>query len=372
MNGHLLSKFSAAILTLVIAHPAFCGESQGAGDIGSGLTAQTNTPAQPRRLGRSPVETFRMLLAMQPEERMSHLQMYPPGLHERMIAKLQEYQALPEELREIEREVNDIILANYPVKAEEKSLSQAREEGAMALFGEKYGDTVRTITIVSNGTRYSYELCGGVHVGETAEIGQMVITSEGSVSAGIRRIEALTGRGAQAYIQENLDRLDYIAQKLGTTPEHTPERLNALQDELANSKKEIASLRREIARSNFNQLIDNMDRVNGVPVLIAQVTDINMDTMREMSDWFRNKIDSGVLVLGTVVEDRPQLLVAVSDDLTKKGLHAGNLIKGIASKVGGGGGGRPNLAQAGGRDASQLSAALHHASELISDSYQPE
>ena len=276
----------------------------------------------------------------------------------------------PTQMRTIEREVNDIILANYVVKAQEKSLTEARQEGAMALFGEKYDDTVRTISVVDNGSRYSYELCGGVHVNETAEIGQMILVSEGSVSAGIRRVEALTGRGANDYVQKNLGQLNQVAQRLGTTPEDTSERLSALQDELADSKKEVANLRREIARYNFNHLVENMDQVNNVPILIAQVEDVTMDNLREMSDWFRNKVDSGVLVLGTVVDNRPQLMVSVTDDLTKQGLHAGNLIKTLANKVGGGGGGRPNMAQAGGKDASELPAALDSARQLIAESYQ--
>ncbi len=272
------------------------------------------------------------------------------------------------EMQAIETEVNNIIMANFPVTAAEKSLDEARQEGAMALFGEKYSDWVRTVVIADNGSRYSYELCGGVHVGETAEIGQMIIVSEGSVSAGIRRVEALTGRAARRYIQDNLNQLNIIAQRLGTTPEHSDERLIALQDELAANKKEIAALRREIARYNFDRLIETMDTQNGVPALVATVEDVTMDNLRDMSDWFRNKVDSGVLVLGTVVDTRPQLLVAVTDDLTKTGLHAGKLIKEIAQKVGGGGGGRPNLAQAGGKDADQLAAALDHARELIAKS----
>ena len=273
----------------------------------------------------------------------------------------------PEEMRAIEAEVNELIMANYPVRAEEKALEQARQEGAMALFGEKYGDQVRTIVIADNGSRYSYELCGGVHVTETADIGLMVIVSEGSVSAGIRRVEALTGRAARAYIQDQLNTLNQIAQQLGTTPEHAAERIEALQEELAAARKEAASLRREIARSSFDHLMDNMEQLDGVPALIAQVEDVTMDNLREMADWFRNKVDSGVLVLGTVADNRPQLLVAVTDDLTKKGLHAGNLIKEIAAKVGGGGGGRPNMAQAGGKDAAQLPSALDHARQLIAN-----
>src|SRR5690606_35326524 len=193
----------------------------------------------------------------------------------------------PEQMQAIETEVNDIILANYRVRAEEKPLTQARQEGAMALFGEKYSDIVRTVIISDNGSRYSYELCGGVHVRETAEIGLMVIISEGSVSAGIRRIEALTGRAARQYIQTNLSTLHRIAQQLGTTPEHLGERIDALQAELEDRRKEIANLRREIARYNFNRLMESIERINGVSALVAQVDDVTMDNLREMSDWFR-------------------------------------------------------------------------------------
>lgn len=273
----------------------------------------------------------------------------------------------PDELSAIEAEINDMILANYPVKAEEKPLAQARQEGAMALFGEKYGDVVRTVVIADNGSRYSYELCGGVHVRETAEIGLLVIISEGSVSAGIRRVEALTGRAARAYVQDNLNRLHHLAAHLGANPDEIDQRVLALQDELTAHKREIASLRREIARYTFNHQLDNMETIGGVPALIARVDNMTMDTMREISDWFRNKVNSGVMVIGSEVDGRPQLLAAVTDDLTTQGLHAGNLIKSIAGVVGGGGGGRPNLAQAGGKDSSKLPEALDKARQMIAE-----
>jgi alanyl-tRNA synthetase len=275
-----------------------------------------------------------------------------------------------EELTDIEKHVNEIILANYPVKAEEKSLEQARGEGAMALFGEKYGDRVRTITIAQNGDRYSYELCGGVHVPETAEIGPFIIVNEGSVSAGIRRVEALTGRGAVEYIQHQLNTLGDIAHRLGATPDQATTRLESLQAELAASKKQITQLQREIARGRFNEMVNQLENINGVPALVGQLDGLSMDNLREISDWFRNKVKSGVLVLGSVADDRPQLLVTVSDDLTKKGLHAGNLIKAIAAIVGGGGGGRPNMAQAGGKDSEKLPEALDTARQLIAEQYK--
>jgi alanyl-tRNA synthetase len=275
-----------------------------------------------------------------------------------------------EELSEIEKQVNEIILANYPVKAEEKALADARSEGAMALFGEKYGDRVRTITIAENGNRYSYELCGGVHVPETAEIGPFIIVNEGSVSAGIRRVEALTGRGAVEYIQHQLTTLGDLAHRLGTTPDQAMNRLENLQSELATSKKQVEQLQREIARGRFNEMVSKLENINGVPALVGQLDGLTMDNLREVSDWFRNKVSSGVLILGSIADDRPQLLVTVSDDLTKKGLHAGNLIKEIAAVVGGGGGGRPNMAQAGGKNVEKLPEALEIARKLIAQQYQ--
>lgn len=273
-----------------------------------------------------------------------------------------------DQIKAIENEVNAVILANYPVRAEEKPLDQARKEGAMALFGEKYSDVVRTV-IVENGSRYSYELCGGVHVRETAEIGLLLIISEGSVSAGIRRVEALTGQGALDYVQHNLDLLAHSAGQLGTTPDGVAARIQSLQTDLAASKKQIAQLRRELARQNFDALITRLEDINGVPALIAQLDGVPMETLLEMSDWFRGRAKSGVFVAGSDVDGKPQLMVAVTDDLTKRGLHAGNVIKAIAPVVGGGGGGRPTMAQAGGKDSSKLPDALAAARTVIAQSY---
>ena len=274
------------------------------------------------------------------------------------------------ELAAIEADVNEAILRNYPVRAEEKPLAQARQEGAMALFGEKYGEVVRTIVIADGGAPYSYELCGGVHVRATAEIGPLVIVSEGSVSAGIRRVEALTGHGALAYLQHQAGALHSIAARLGAAPEEAEHRVTQLQDELAAARKEAAGLRRDLARRSFDALLAGTETVNGARVLVARVDDATPDTLREMSDWFRGRVESGAIVLGSVVEGRPQLLVALTDDLTKRGLNAGSLIKPIAGVVGGGGGGRPNLAQAGGKDASRLAEALDTARQLIRETIQ--
>ncbi|HUN05439.1 MAG TPA: alanine--tRNA ligase [Aggregatilineales bacterium] len=274
------------------------------------------------------------------------------------------------ELHTVQEQVNHIILSNYGVKSVEKPLAEARAEGAMALFGEKYGETVRTITIAQDDSRYSYELCGGIHVNETAEIGSFVIVGESSVSAGIRRVEALTGHGAIAYIQQRLGTLHQLAGHLGGTPENALTRLTALQDELSAVKKQNEKLQREITRGRFLEMLGNLEQINSVPVLIARMDGLTMDNLREVSDWFKGKVSSGVLVLGSALDDKPQLLATVSDDLTKKGLHAGNLVKEMAAVVGGGGGGRPNMAQAGGKDVSQLDAALAKARDLIAASYK--
>jgi alanyl-tRNA synthetase len=270
-----------------------------------------------------------------------------------------------EELRHIETEVNDAITHNYHIRWEYKPLADARADGAMALFGEKYPDTVRTVLIGDAKTRYSLELCGGVHVDETGEIGAFVLTSEGASGAGIRRVEALTGRAAIAYIQSRLTALNHVASQLGAKPEEALDRLHALQSELAQAHKETAKLQRELAKVKFDNLISKVETLGSVPAVVAQIDGVPMDILREMADWFKAKVTGGALVLGGVIDDRPQLLVAVTGDLPQRGLKAGDLIKQIAPVVGGGGGGRPDMAQAGGKDASKLPDALEHARAII-------
>ncbi len=270
----------------------------------------------------------------------------------------------PETLRSIEREVNDIILKNYHVATAVKSLEEARREGAMALFGEKYADVVRTVAITNGTDRYSYELCGGVHVPETAEIGVFIFTAESSVSAGIRRVEALTGREAVRYLQQQQEQMQQIAALLGGSAH--PQKIIALQEELSSARKQVSALQSRLARLQFEQLIQQVEVINGRKTLITQVVDVNTDTMREMADWFRNHVkERGALVLAAEVNGAPSILVALTDDLTKDGLKAGDLIKPIAAVVGGSGGGRPNLAVAGGKDVSALPAALQKAHELL-------
>ncbi|MBI3241975.1 MAG: alanine--tRNA ligase [Chloroflexi bacterium] len=269
-----------------------------------------------------------------------------------------------DEMNAISRNVNDAILANFEVQIAFKAREEAIGEGAMALFGEKYGDVVRTIKI-GEPEAFSYELCGGTHVPETADIGPFIITSEGSVGAGLRRVEAVTGRAAQEIIQRRLAVLDKMAAYIGVTPDEVDRKLLNLMDDLQNAKKEIERLGRESAQHNFDKLLSQVKEVKGVPVLTANINGVSADTLREMTDWFRQKVPSGVAALGVVSDGKPTLIVAVTDDLVKRGLDANKIVKTIAKAVGGGGGGKATLAQAGGKDPSRLAEALAQVPDLV-------
>ena len=223
-----------------------------------------------------------------------------------------------------------------------------------------------TVSITGDDGRYSYELCGGNHVSETAEIGPFMIMAEGSVSAGIRRVEAFTGHGALEQMQHNRAALQQLASQIGAPPEEAPRHLSHLQDELSQARKQIAALQRDLARREFDQLLGQIETLNGKQALIARMHGLNADLLRELGDVFRSRAASGVLVLGGVSEGKPQLLVAVTDDLVKAGVQAGTLIKPIAAVVGGGGGGRPTMAVAGGKDSARLTDALAEARRLLS------
>ncbi|MGD9375520.1 MAG: alanine--tRNA ligase, partial [Anaerolineae bacterium] len=259
-----------------------------------------------------------------------------------------------EQLDAVEQSVNDAILANYPMQVEHTSYRDAVGSGAMALFGEKYGDQVRVIKIGAPEEPFSQELCGGTHVQQTGDVGLFRIVSEGSVGAGVRRIEAVTGRGAQKLVQERLGVLDVAATHLGTSPEEVDRAVLRLLGEVHDAQKEITELRRDLARLEFESLLTQVQEVSGVPVLAAHVQATDMDTLREMTDWFRNKLGTAVIVLGAVINDKPNFVAAITPDLVERGLKAGDLVKQVATVVGGGGGGRPTLAQAGGRDAARL------------------
>ncbi len=270
----------------------------------------------------------------------------------------------PEQRTQIERLVNEAILANYPVQPRVEAYRDALQQGVIALFSEKYGDIVRVIRVGEAEKPFSQELCGGTHVTRTGDIGAFIILSEAGIGAGVRRIEAVTGRGAIALAQEWRARQEQLAAQLGCPIPELPERLERLQQDLKTAHKEIETLNRKLARNAFEKLLERTQDIAGVPVLVARVEAPDVETLREMADWFRDKV-TGVIVLGAVIEGKPLFIAAVSKALTTRGLHAGNLVKQLAQLVGGGGGGRPDLAQAGGRDAERLDAALAQAPGFI-------
>lgn len=270
-----------------------------------------------------------------------------------------------EQLEKIEAGVNRAILSNYKLNIAYKPLEQAIEEGAIALFGEKYAETVRNITI---GGSLSNELCGGTHVDETADIGVFIITGEGSTAAGIRRIEAVTGWRAYELIQKRFQTIKHVSHMLGVAPEEIPHKAAEILENLNHAKKEISELRHELASKEFVQHLVSVQTIKGVPVLAARLPDADIDTLREMTDRFRQKYPTGVAVLATVSKDeRPVVIATITEDLIQRGLHAGELVKYIATPLGGSGGGRPTLAQAGGKDASQLDKALTMARQWIEE-----
>lgn len=273
-----------------------------------------------------------------------------------------------EQLTQVSRSVNAAVLANYEVRVEYMEREKAIASGAMALFGEKYGATVRTIQIGGYEEKpFSFELCGGTHVPMTADIGPFIITSEEAAAAGIRRIEAVSGRAALELIQQRLGALDNIATYLKINPAEVDRKVLSLLDEHNIAHKEIERLRRELAKHEFETLMGKVEDVKGVPVLAASIKNVNADTLREMTDWFRDRVPSGVAVLGSVHDNRPNFVASVTDDLVKRGLDAGKIVKAVAKVVGGGGGGKPTLAQAGGKDPTRVAEALAQVRGLVTE-----
>ncbi|MGD8458021.1 MAG: alanine--tRNA ligase [Anaerolineales bacterium] len=264
----------------------------------------------------------------------------------------------PKQLQDIEAGVNKHILENLPLFAEFKSLDEAKQEGAMALFGEKYGEDVRTIHI-GEGNPLSNELCGGTHVEATGEIGSFLIINEGSVASGIRRIEAVTGRAAYELIQKRMRDVNQIAERLKVSPDQIVERTNRLLKDLNETQKQVAVLSRQQITDDFKTQLEEAPEIDGVRVLTSSLSDADNETLRQMADRFRQKYKTGVAVIASIVDGKPIIIATVTDDLVKKGWHAGELVNLVAEPVGGKGGGRPNLAQAGGKNAKKLTQALN-------------
>ena len=260
------------------------------------------------------------------------------------------FQAMtPEELEKVENLVNEKIQEQIPVVTDIMDTEEAKKSGAMALFGEKYGDKVR---VVSMGD-FSKELCGGTHVKNTAEIGLFKLVSEAGVAAGVRRIEALTGPSVTAYYKAQEEKMHEAAALLKTTPADLLEKIAHLQAEAKALQAENESLKSKLAKEALGDVMDKVTEVKGVKLLAASVPDVDMNGLRDLGDQLKEKLGSGVVVLASAKDGKVSLLAMVTDDAMKKGAHAGKLIKEVAAVVGGGGGGRPNMAQAGGKESGE-------------------
>jgi alanyl-tRNA synthetase len=268
----------------------------------------------------------------------------------------------PEELRRVSEIVNAQVRADRPVSTRVTTFDEAMRGGAIALFGEKYADQVRVVRVEG----FTAELCGGTHLERTGQIGLFVIESEGSVGAGLRRIEALTGRGAEAFVRCKMEALQAVGAILSSRPGEETHRARELVEQLREQRRAVQELQRRLANQLVDDLLSQAIPVQGVKVLAVQVEANDVDSLREMSDRFREQLGSAVVALGAVLDGRPMLVVSLTPDLVSRGLHAGKLAGTAAKRMGGGGGGRPNMALAGGKEAAQLGAALEEVTRLVS------
>ena len=268
-----------------------------------------------------------------------------------------------EELAAVEKLVNEEIEAALPVETDVMTLDEAKKTGAMALFDEKYGEKVRVVTMGD----FSKELCGGTHVQNTSQIKNFKIVSEAGVAAGVRRIEALTGRGVDAYYRHMEELLRQAAQLLKTNDSLVPEKIAALQAELKAANSECESLKSKMAKEALGNTAEQITEIKGVKFLATKLEGVDMNGLRDLGDQLKEKLGEGVVVLASVSDGKVNLMATCTDGAMKAGAHAGNLIKGIAALVGGGGGGRPNMAQAGGKNPAGIDAALKKAASLLEE-----
>ena len=268
-----------------------------------------------------------------------------------------------EEIAKVEALVNKEIQAALPVVTEVMNIEDAKKTGAMALFGEKYGEDVR---VVSMGD-FSKELCGGTHVANTSVIGSFKIVSEAGIAAGVRRIEALTGEGVFAYYQEMENRLAEVAKLVKGTPATAVEKVEHLLAEVKALQSENESLKSKAAKDALGDVMSQVKVINGMKVLATKVEGVDMNGLRELGDQLKEKIGEGIVVIASKVDEKVNLMATATDGAMKSGAHAGNLIKEIAKLVGGGGGGRPNMAQAGGKNPSGIDDAIAKAEEVAKE-----
>ncbi len=302
-------------------------------------------------------KALREVLGAHVEQKGSYVDPY------RLRFDFSHFQAMTsEELREVEDMVNAKIEEAIPVVTEVMTLDEAKKSGAMALFDEKYGEKVRVVEM----GEFSKELCGGTHVSNTAEIKNFKILSESGVAAGVRRIEALTGANVIAYYREMEQEVTAAASMLKTSRNDILDKIASLQAELKEAHSQIESMKSEAARSAMGDVTQNVKEIGGVKFLASRMEGVDANGLRELGDSLKEKLGECVIVLASANDGKVQLMATATDGVMKKGAHAGNLIKGIAKLVGGGGGGRPNMAMAGGKDVSGIDAALEEAANVLS------
>ncbi len=271
-----------------------------------------------------------------------------------------------EQIRQVEQIVNEKIAENLAVETKIMSIEDAKKTGAMALFGEKYGDTVRVVQM----GEFSSELCGGTHVKHTGTIGSFKILSESGVAAGVRRIEAVTGSNVTAYYQNLEAQLQEAARTLKTNPANLVERCEHLMAEMKALQSENEALKSKAAKDALGDVTDQVQEVKGVKLLASKVAGVDMNGLRELGDQLKEKLGDGVVVLLSEKEGKVNLVAMATEGAMSKGAHAGNLIKGIAALVGGGGGGRPNMAQAGGKNPAGMDEAIAACAKVLGEQIQ--
>ena len=271
-----------------------------------------------------------------------------------------------EEMEQVQWLVNEKIRENVSIHRSEDTYARAVERGALAFFGDKYDDTVRLVEI-ANGATFSFEVCGGTHVHRTGELGAVYVLGESSIGSGLRRIEAVSGRGAERVVKDRFSSEAAVASLLNTSVAGVEERVKGLLEELDAARRANEVLERRASAQSAHGLLELKQDVDGVPVLASSVEASNVDAMRDMGDWLRDKLGSGVVVLGAVIGGRPVLVAMVTPDLVSRGHSASDIVKGAAKAIGGGGGGRPDVAQAGGRRADGLEEALGLVHRLVGE-----
>ena len=273
------------------------------------------------------------------------------------------FQAMtPEEIQKVEAIVNEKIAGQLPGETKVMSLEDAKKTGAMALFGEKYGETVRVV----NMSEFSKEFCGGTHVNNTGAISMFKIISENGVAAGVRRLEALTGTGVIKYYSELEQNLESAAKAARTDTANLTAKIESLQEEIKALHSENESLKSKLANNSIGDVMNQVEEVNGIQILAAEVPEMDMNGLRNLGDSLKEKLNGGVVVLASAQGgDKVNLMVMADDAAVKAGVHAGNIVKAIAPKVGGGGGGRPNMAQAGGKNPDGIPEALAEAKSIL-------